>query len=411
MAAQGETYRLAFPPNQKPYISTGLPFHKSLVHHVTNTFHASKVYVIVSASISKTSNFSRLQSELGNKIVGVRYGIKQHVPWTDVLEVVNDINQKEADLIVTLGAGSLTDGAKVIAFALANQAFTLENLAKIAADAKPIDLQPCSIPIINIPTSLSGGEYTASGGATDMRTHRKHSFAHPSIGTNLVILDPTLSISTPERVWISSGMRAVDHCVEGLCSNSPKVTDSTDATYTKGLRLLVPSLLRTKKDKENQEARLDEMLGVIESMKGSKAGVPMGGSHAIGHQLGPLRVGHGETSCVMLPHVLRWNHLNGDETVKSLQRKVCGVFWGQEDIERMLKSRGLEPGTVDASDIVGALVSELGMPRTLKEVNVSEDRLDALAANTMKDRWSPTNPVPLKDKSMVLEILRMALGT
>jgi alcohol dehydrogenase class IV len=116
MAAEGETYRLAFPPNPRPYISTGLPFQKACAHHVANTFHASKIYLIVSSSISKTENFSTLQSELGSKITAVRYGIKPHTPWTDILEIVNDIKETGADLIITLGAGSLTDGAKVVSF-------------------------------------------------------------------------------------------------------------------------------------------------------------------------------------------------------------------------------------------------------------------------------------------------------
>lgn len=223
-----------FPPNPKPYISISLPFQKACAHHVTNTFHASKVYVIVSTSISKTENFANLRSELQGKIVGVRYGIKPHTPWIDVLEIVNDIRQKEADLIVTLGAGSLTDGAKIISFALANQAFTLESLARLPAPMKTPDLQPCQLPIINIPTSLSGGEYTSTGGATDIRTHQKHSFAHASMGARLVILDPVLSISTPERIWLSTGMRAVDHCVEGLCSTSLNSSGVTDAAYSKG---------------------------------------------------------------------------------------------------------------------------------------------------------------------------------
>jgi len=116
MAAKGETYRLAFPPNPKPYISTGLPFHKACAHHIANTFQASRIYLIVSNSISRTENFSLLKSELGSKIAAIRYGIKPHTPWTDVLEIVNDIHEKGADMIVTLGAGSLTDGAKVISF-------------------------------------------------------------------------------------------------------------------------------------------------------------------------------------------------------------------------------------------------------------------------------------------------------
>jgi alcohol dehydrogenase class IV len=158
----------------------------------------------------------------------------------------------------------------MVSQALANKAFTLDELAKLAADMKTPNLLPCQLPIVNIPTSLSGGEYSPNGGATDMRTHLKSSFAHPSMGAQLVILDPALSVSTPERIWISTGMRAVDHCVEGLCSLSPAVGGVSDHAFKEGLKLLVPNLLRTKKDWGNQEARLNEMVGVIESMKGSK---------------------------------------------------------------------------------------------------------------------------------------------
>lgn len=116
MAAKGETYYPAFPPSTKPHISLGLPFPEACAHHVTNTFQALKVYVIVSYSISKTKNFTRLQDALGDKIVGVRKGIKPHTPWDDIVEIVKDMQQKGVDLIITLGAGSLTDGAKIIKY-------------------------------------------------------------------------------------------------------------------------------------------------------------------------------------------------------------------------------------------------------------------------------------------------------
>ena len=116
MAAKGESYRLAFPGKTRPHISTGLPFPQACAYHVTNTYNASKVYIIVSNSISTTHNFVKLQNALGSKVVGVRKGIKPHTPWDDIVEIVNDIREKDADIIVTLGAGSLTDGAKAISF-------------------------------------------------------------------------------------------------------------------------------------------------------------------------------------------------------------------------------------------------------------------------------------------------------
>lgn len=138
----------------------------------------------------------------------------------------------------------------------------------------------------------------------------------------------------------------------------------------------------------------------------------MGASHAIGHQLGPLGVGHGETSCIMLPHVLKYNYLHSSpsSSIHTNQQKVLSVLWAQPTTFSMLISRGLNRETADAGEVIGALVSELGMPRTLREVGVGEDKLDNLAENSMKDRWLPTNPVRLTEKGMVMEILRMALG-
>jgi alcohol dehydrogenase class IV len=201
----------------------------------------------------------------------------------------------------------------------------------------------------------------------------------------------------------------VDHCVEGLCSLDPRAPDSA-AAFEKGLRMLVPSLLRTKGDWEAEEPRLQSMLGVVDAMTGLQAGVPMGGSHAIGHQLGPLSVGHGETSCILLPAVLKYNYLHGDEKVKALQRKVLDIFWGEETVAEVLSKRGLKKDSADAGDVVGAVISELGMPRTLQDVGVGREKLDALATNSLKDRWLGTNAVPLTTKEQVLEILEMVAG-
>lgn len=233
------------------------------------------------------------------------------------------------------------------------------------------------------------------------------------MGASLIILSPSLCISTPQHVWLSTGLRAVDHCVEGLCSLDEKVCAGSDEEFSNGLKLLVPNLLITKEDPKNEDARLKEMWGVVESMKGVSRGIPMGGSHGIGHQLGPLGVGHGETSCIMLPHVLKYNakHGSNDEKVIEGQRKVLEVLWEEDTVKEVLKRNGLERETSDAGDVVGAIVRELGMPRKLKDVGVKREHLDALADNCLKDRWLPTNAVPLTSKEQVLEVLEMAAGS
>jgi alcohol dehydrogenase class IV len=412
MVLQGETYFQALEPY--PFVSTGAPFAEACKHHATETFGASRIYIIVSKSISTTENFATLRGALGKRVVGVRYGIRQHVPWPDVLEAARDLRDLDADLIVTLGAGSLTDGAKVAALAAANDAFTLEALESLRGQAEP---KPCTVPTINIPTTLSAGEYNPVGGATDLRNHRKAAFKHPSMVAHLVILDPALTVSTPELVWLSSGMRAVDHCVEGLCAPSFRPGEGGQIDKAKvernlmdGLAQLLPSLLATKQRPGDLEARRTAMGGALDAMRGVLQGVEVGASHGIGHQLGPLGVGHGETSCVMLPSVLRWNREHGDAWVAERQQKVLDAFWGDAAVADALKRHGLSEATATAGDAVGAFVEELGMPTSLVSVGVGRDMLDKLAENSMTDRNIKSNPVRITDAEQIKQILELALG-
>jgi maleylacetate reductase len=127
-------------------------------------------------------------------------------------------------LIVTLGGGSVTDAAKMVALCLGNR-FTdpsqLDNhRAQIAADGtvRRPEVKAPSVRSIAIPTTLSAGEYTASGGCTDTAGHVKESFSLPLMMPRTVILDPEVSVHTPEWLFLSTGIRAVDHAVEDICS-------------------------------------------------------------------------------------------------------------------------------------------------------------------------------------------------
>jgi len=336
----GEVYRAANSTGY-PHISYNLPFHIACKKHVAATFQASRVYLIASASLSKnTSHVKVLQDALGDKVVGTRYGMKPHTLWSEILSITSEAKSLHTDLIITVGAGSLTDGAKIISLAIANNAKTFEDLDKLHSGSdwskqRP-DLNPPKIPIISIPTSLSGGEYSFLGGGTrdDNNKHIKYGFGHPCIGPALVILDPELTTTTPDSIWLQSGVRAIDHCIEGICSLQS--TTESDEVAIAGLRLLVPGLARCKARREDLEARHDCQMGVIEAMKVVfQFGVPMGASHGIGHQLGPLGVGHGETSCILLPAVCGYNESVNAER----QRKVVDVFWEDGNVARGL---GLE---------------------------------------------------------------------
>ena len=81
----------------------------------------------------------------------------------------------------------------------------------------------------------------------------------------------------------------------------------------------------------------------------------------------------------------------------------------QPVVAELLRKRAVDVAAADLGDVLDAVIRELGMPRSLHEVGVSRDQLDGLAANSLHDRWCQSNPVPLKEKEQVLEILEMVI--
>lgn len=128
---------------------------------------------------------------------------------------------------------------------------------------------------------------------------------------------------------------------------------------------------------------------------------PIPASHAIGHQLGPLGVGHGVTSCLMLPAVCKWNAAQGANNAR--QQACVEILMREHEVRRLMNGRE----NADLGDILDSIIRELGMPRSLKEVGIGRDKLDLLAENSLKDHWIRTNAVPITEKSQVMEILEM----
>ena len=217
------------------------------------------------------------------------------------------IRAAKADLIVTVGGGSITDGAKAVQLCLANDIRNPEDIDRIRAGrgASP-QLAVPTVRQISVPTTIAGGEFSATAGVTNEKTKVKEALRHPLLMPRAVILDPWLGAHTPEWLWLSTGIRAVDHCVEGICSR--EAHPYGDAQALKGLSMLAQALPRVKADAKNLDARMDCQIGTWLSTGPLASGVPMGASHGIGYVLGAeFGVPHGYTSCVMLPSVMRWN--------------------------------------------------------------------------------------------------------
>jgi maleylacetate reductase len=365
------------------------------VAELAGRLEARRVFVLASGTLNReTGEVARLKAALGDLFAGVHDRMPAHTPRDAVLAAAAAARAADADLIVTFGGGSATDGGKLMQICLRHGLTRIEDLdayrIRVESDGRrqvprfdgPVVRQ------VTVPTTLSAGEFNPLAGCTDPRRKVKEAYSHPLLVPRAVILDPAPTVHTPQWLWLSTGVRAVDHAVEGLCSARPN--PYCDGAAMQALRLLGEGLPRVKADPADLEARLLCQIGAWLSMTGRQADVPMGASHGIGHVLGgTCDVPHGHTSCVMLPYVLRWN-----APVNRERQRLVSAAFGRPEAE--------------AADVLHDFIAGLGMPRTLREVGVGEDRFTVVAENAMHDPWVHSNPRTIRGPEDVAEILRMA---
>lgn len=384
-----------------PLISYGLPAAQACYYHSNSTLGSTRVYLLLSKSLASTTEIhEQFQRVFGEQILGVREGMKPHTLWSEVVEVINDARPLNIEVLITVGAGSLTDAAKVIAWGLANNVRMEKDLALLADSNSNnfADLKPPTVRHIAVPSTLSGAEYTSFAGATNGKTKVKTLFQPPIQNPAVVVLDPEITATTPPRLFLSTGIRAIDHCVETICSLQSN--EKANLAATEGLKLLIPSLLAYKRCPGDATTIMQALLGAVESVKTSYYGVPKGASHAIGHQLGPLGVPHGETSCIILPAVCQFNALKKANLPQ--QQNIVKALLQIDEVRQLVNGK-----TSDLAAILDTFIRALGLPRTLKEVGIGRDVFNALAENTLTDMWAKTNAVPLTRKEDILEILEL----
>jgi alcohol dehydrogenase class IV len=163
----------------------------------------------------------------------------------------------------------------------------------------------------------------------------------------------------------------------------------TDALALHALGLFARALPRTKAAPDDLAARLAcqqaVWLAASTIMK-----VQYGASHGIGHVLGGLSgVPHGHTSCILLPHVMRWN-----APVNAARQDLIAAALGR-------------PGAC-AADVVAELIQALGQPTRLRDAGAANDALPKIAALAMGNVWVRTNPRTISGPADVLAILEAA---
>lgn len=354
---------------------------------------ARKVLVVTNRSLHQVPALEKVHTALGDAFAGVYPGVRAHAPRDCVVEGALAARAAGADLLLAVGGGSVVDATKVMLLCLRHG---LTHAAELDAHAgtrwalggtRPADADRW-LRMIAVPTTLSGAEYTHVGGTIDPARGVKQGFGHAMMVPQAVILDPEMTLTAPLRLLLSTGIKALDHAVERVAS--VHANPYSDAVSALALRLLSSGLPAAHANPADLGARLHLQYGAFMSMCGAASGARAGVSHAIGHALGGYSgVSHGDTSCALLPAVMRWI---GD-AIPERQRMIC-------------ESLGA-PGT-DVPEALAKLIAALGLPGRLRDMGVREADFDAIAERALDDPLIRNSPRKIAGAPDVKSILASA---
>jgi len=301
-----------------------------------------RVGVVTTRSL--VSSLGRLRvSRVATVVVG------QHAPMAQVRAGADDIGLAGVRAIVSFGGGSVIDAAKMISVQLARD------------DGR-------ALPHVAVPTTLSVAELAAGAGYTN-EAGDKAGMRDPRLLPAVVIYDAELTLATPLELWLSTGIRALDHAVEGFLAEGEHPFN--DAMAAEAIRRLFDSLPRAKQLPDDVDVRTENQLAAWFSftLPGASAG---GLSHTMGKQIGARHgIPHGVTSCLLLPHVMRYLAPKMPDRMAALPapdevyqligtlglpQHIAAYGIGEPELRR---AAGELAGTFSAEDLVGIYLAAL----------------------------------------------------
>ena len=260
--------------------------------------------------------------------------MRAHAPRADIDDAIAAVEETGADLLIGFGGSSVTDATKIVA-------------VRSGTDA---------IPQVHVPTTLSSGEWTPASGMTGDEPGVKTYVVDPRMAPFAIVLDPEVTLATPRDLWLSTGVKAIDHACEAMWG--PRAHPFTDTLAAQAIRILRVALPATTADPTDLDARLDAQLAGWMSMAGV-VNVRVHLSHTLGHQIGARwDVPHGITSGITLPPIMRYVAAEQPEGARARRHRV------RRDHGRGRRRRDHGPG--DGARAPDAAAGRRGRSRRLR---------------------------------------------
>ncbi|TDT33350.1 iron-containing alcohol dehydrogenase [Naumannella halotolerans] len=278
-----------------------------------------------------------------------------------------------SDVIVALGGGSCIDAAKGVAVLSSNDGDIL-SFAGLDKVRNPIP------PTVMIPTtSGTGADVSQFCIVTDTARSVKVTMIGRALVPDVSITDPRLLSTMPDDLGASTGLDALTHGVEAFVSLAHNPL--TDMHALAAVRLVTGNLQQMVSRQAEQARQQMAQASLNAGLAFTNA--ILGATHAMSHQVGGLLdAPHGLINGVLLPHVIRFNARAAPERFVDLALAAGLPAHGMP---------GLEAAELLA-ERVRALADEVGVPKGLRALGVTEEQLPEMAQGTLDDACLTTNP-------------------
>ncbi len=280
----------------------------------------------------------------------------------------------DPELIVGLGGGSSMDCAKGINFLYSNGG-RMHDYWGVGKATRPM------LPMIAVPTTAGTGSETQSFALiSDSKTHAKMACGDKKASFRIALLDPTLTVSQPQRVTALTGIDAIAHALETYVT---KVRNPVSLAFSREAWLLLgENFARVLAEPGDLDARGGMQLGACFAGLAIENSM-LGATHALANPLtAHYDIVHGQAIGLMLPHVIRFN---GEEF----------GGWYTDLLEGTVGANGFPPpdsGCQGLADYVARLAREAGLAERLSACGVQREKLPQLAAEAAKQWTGSFNP-------------------
>ena len=341
----------------------------------------SNPLIVTDPQFREVAQFKGIIDSLNNsnKNYSIFSEIKGNPTGTNIRDGVDVFLKNKNDGVIAIGGGSSLDAGKAVAF-MSKQKENIwyfedigDNWTKAIIDNLP--------KVIAIPTTAGTGSETGRASLiVDEETYTKKIIFHPTMLPDLVVLDPSLTISLPKHLTAATGMDALAHCLEAYCSNN--FHPMAHGIALEGIKIIKENLVTAYNDPGNIEARA-KML--VSSMMGSTAFQKgLGAIHSLSHPINAVNdVHHGLSNAIFMPYVVKFNQSQIEERIFFLSKYI--------DLENQ-SFDGFLQWILD-------LRKQLAIPHTLKDLNINFD-FDKLSKMALVDPSTSTNPLDLNEDDM-----------